>query len=93
MSNSLFQNSTFLELVSDFSEYELFIKFKNAIFTIKITINNIEYLSSNSNLDECIRDLIIEILKNKAQEKSIEIEELINEWKTIEELIEEIKEI
>lgn len=93
MSNSLFQNSTFLELVSDFSEYELFIEFKNAIFTIKITINNIEYLSSNSNLDECIRDLIIEILKKKAQEKSIEIEELINEWKTIEDLIEEIKEI
>jgi len=93
MNISLFQNATFLELVSEFNEYELNIKFEKEVFTIKITVNNIEYNSSNSSLDECIRDLIIEILKSKAQEKSIVIEEMINEWKTLEELIKEIKEI
>ena len=93
MNISLFENATFLELVSELSEYELTIKREKELYSVKVVINNIEYNSSNSNLDECIRDLIIEILKNKAQEKSIMIEELINEWKTLEEIIEEVKEI
>jgi hypothetical protein len=91
MNISLFENATFLELVSEFNEYELVIKREKELYSIKIVINNIEYNSSNSNLDECIRDLIVGILENKAQEKSIMIEELINEWKTLEEIIEEIK--
>jgi hypothetical protein len=92
MNISLFENATFLELVSEFNEYELVIKREKELYSIKIVINNIEYNSSNNNLDECIRDLIVEILENKAQEKSIMIEELINEWKTLEEIIKEIKE-
>lgn len=93
MNISLFENATFLELVSEFNEYELVIKREKELYSIKVVINNIEYNSSNNNLDECIRDLIVEILENKAQEKSIMIEELINEWKTLEEIIEEVKEI
>jgi hypothetical protein len=93
MNISLFENATFLELVSEFNEYELVIKREKELYSIKVVINNIEYNSSNNNLDECIRDLIIEILESKAQEKSIMIEELINEWKTLEEIIEEVKEI
>lgn len=91
MNISLFENATFLELVSEFNEYELVIKREKELYSIKIVINNIEYNSSNTDLDECIRDLIVEILENKAQEKSILIEELINEWKTLEEIIEEVK--
>lgn len=93
MNISLFENAAFLELVSDFSEFELTIKYEKEIYSIKVTISNIEYISSNSDLFECIRDLMLEVLNNKAQEKSIKIEEMINKWKSIEELIEEIKEI
>ena len=93
MNISLFENATFLELVSELSEYELTIKREKELYSVKVVINNIEYNSSNSNLDECSRELIIRIKKNKAQENSIMIEELINEWKTLEEIIEEVKEI
>lgn len=91
MNISLFENAAFLELVSDFSEFELTIKYEKEIYSIKVTISNIEYISSNSDLFECIRDLMLEVLNNKAQEKSIMIEELISEWKTLEEIIEEVR--
>lgn len=91
MNISLFENAAFLELVSDFSEFELTIKYEKEIYSIKVTVSNIEYISSNSDLFECIRDLMLEVLNNKAQEKSIMIEELISEWKTLEEIIEEVR--
>ena len=91
MNISLFENAAFLELVSDFSEFELTVKYEKEIYFIKVTISNIDYISSNSDLFECIRDLMLEVLNNKAQEKSIMIEELISEWKTLEEIIEEVR--
>ncbi len=91
MNISLFESAAFLELVSEFNEYELNIKYEKEIYSIKVTVSNIEYISSNSDLFECIRDLMLEVLNNKAQEKSIMIEELISEWKTLEEIIEEVR--
>ena len=93
MNISLFENATFLELVSELSEYELTIKREKELYSVKVVINNIEYNSIDSDLTECVKNLIIEVLENKAQEKSIMIEELISEWKTLEEIIDEVKEI
>ena len=92
MNISLFENATFLELVSEFNEYELVIKREKELYSVKVVINNIEYNSSDSDLTECIKNLIIEVLENKAQEKLITVDEMISEWKSLEELIKEIKE-
>lgn len=92
MNISLFENATFLELVSELSEYELTIKREKELYSVKVVINNIEYNSSDSDLTECIKNLIIEVLENKAQEKLITVDEMISEWKSLEELIKEIKE-
>ena len=92
MNISLFENATFLELVSELSEYELVIKREKELYSIKVTINNIEYNSSDSDLTECAKNLMIEILNDRAKEKLITVDEMISEWKSLEELIKEIKE-
>lgn len=93
MNISLFENATFLELVSELNEYELTIKREKELYSIKVVINNIEYNSSDSDLTECVKNLIIEVLNDKAKEKLMTVDEMISEWKSLEELIEEVKEI
>jgi hypothetical protein len=69
------------------------IKLEKELYSIKVVINNIEYNSNDFDLTECIKNLIIEVLSGRAKEKLITVDEMISKWKSLEELIEEIKEI
>lgn len=93
MTISLFENANFLELIKEFTDYELNIKFEKELYIIQFRINNIVYISSHSDIVECMRNLIIVFLNKKAEETSISVDGLVNEWKTLEELIQEVREM
>lgn len=93
MLESILNNANFLDIISDFSKsYELNIKYENNLFETKIVLNEVEYKSSNSNIVECLKLMINEYLIIKAKNNNVTVEELTNGWKTLEELILEIKE-
>ena len=89
---SIINNPIFIEIMQDFSKsYELTIKYENSLFEAKIVINGQEYKSSDTDIVECLKLMIIKYLILKAKEKKISVEELTKEWKNVEELIQEIK--
>ena len=93
MLESILNNANFLDIISDFSKsYELNIKYENNLFETKIVLNEVEYKSSNSDIVECLKLMINEYLIIKAKNNNVTVEELTNGWKTLEELILEIKE-
>ena len=93
MLESILNNTNFLDIMSDFSKsYELNIKYENSLFETKIVLNEVEYKSSNSDIVECLKLMINEYLIIKAKNNNVTVEELTNGWKTLEELILEIKE-
>lgn len=92
MFDSILKNANFIEIQKDFSKYDLNIKYSDSLYESKIVINDKEYKSSDSNIVECLKLMIIQYLIFKAKEKKISIEELTKEWKNVEELIKEIKE-
>lgn len=92
MFDSILKNANFIEIQKDFCKYDLNIKYSDSLYETKIVINDKEYKSSNSDIVECLKLMIIQYLIFKAEEKKISIEELTKEWKNVEELIKEIKE-
>lgn len=93
MLDSIVNNANFIEIVQDFSKsYELNIKYENSLYETKIVLNGAEYKSSNTDIVECLKLMINEYLILKAKNNNVTVEELTNGWKTLEELILEIKE-
>ena len=93
MLESILNNANFLDIMSDFSKsYELNIKYQNNLFETKIVLNDEEYKSGDSDIVECLKLMINEYLIIKAKNNNVTVEELTNGWKTLEELILEIKE-
>lgn len=93
MLESILNNANFLDIMSDFSKsYELNIKYENGLYSTKIVLSGKEYNSSNSDIVECLKLMINEYLIIKAKNNNVTVEELTNGWKTLEELILEIKE-
>lgn len=92
MFDSILKNANFIEIQKDFSKYDLNIKYSDSLYETKIVINDNEYKSSDNDIVECLKLMIIQYLIFKAEEKKITIEELTKEWKNVEELIKEIKE-
>ncbi len=90
MTISLFENASFLELIKDFDDYELNIKFEKELFIVQFRINAVVYSYSDKEIHECIKNIMIAYLTDKANEKLMSIEELTN-WQTLDELIEEIR--
>lgn len=89
---SIIDNPTFVEIMQDFEKsYELNIKYQNNLYESKIVINEQEYKSSDTDIVECLKLMIIQYLILKAEEKKISVEELTKEWKNVEELIKEIR--
>lgn len=89
---SIIDNPTFVEIMQDFEKYyELNIKYQNNLYESKIVINGQEYKSSDTDIVECLKSMIIQYLILKAKEKKISVEELTKEWKNVEELIKEIR--